>query len=466
MNILTPEAQEILWDPDLKSDVSQLPMLSRTPAERMQLAIDSFKDDRRRGVLLENLKERDISLDRGIEAVYQTPLPGLQVLDNIVYDAGIDVNRATLGSFGDAGEIYKLGMDFWNTTYPARAFNAICHHKFFESFLGEANIYTGALQKSGVRSNKHTFQAPRMRVEDGPNIVSAIDIDEPLITYGDRPVRDRERTMYQWGIEDIIAEVVTLPRGTLKERGVVSEVLYSDEEMQIAMEGTVGALASIEGTKDEWEVRPYKIGIVVTDEFISGRLRANLYMRTHARIGRHFNRACTIRGLNRIAGALKIGSTHYGTDYTPVNRSTGGNITGSEWGQLEDSYEVETMNRVVGKKRAIRGIKEMNMGTENQTYAQYYQRPTQFYDLGMMFSDIGLGGLNSNALDAVYTDTTIFSFDVMSTLLLITAPWLEQDQQERDISSGSVLTAMRIALTEEVEDPNSIRKVVWGGSSL
>lgn len=459
MNILTPEAQEILWDPNLKPETSRLPMLSRSPSERMQLAIDSFKDEKRRGVLLDNLKEKDISLDRGIEAVYQTPLTGLQVLDNIVYDAGIDVNRATLGSFGDAGEIYKLGMDFWNTTYPARAFNAICHHKFFDSFLGEANIYTGAMQKSGVRSNKHTFQPPRVRVEDGPNIVSAIDIDEPLITYGDRPVRDRERTMYHWGIEDIIAEVVTLPRGTLKERGVVSEVLYSDEEMQIAMEGTVGALASIEGTKDEWEVRPYKIGIVVTDEFISGRLRANLYMRTHARIGRHFNRACTIRGLNQIAASLKTGTTYYGTNYS--HTGTTGGITGQDWGQLEDSYEVETMNRIVGKKSAIRAIKEMNMGTDNQTYAQYYQRPTQFYDLGMMFSDIGLGGLNSSALDAIYTDTTFFSFDVMSTLLLITAPWLEQDQQERDIASGSVLTAMRIALTEEVEDPNSIRKMSW-----
>lgn len=462
MNILTPEAQDILWDPNLKPELSQFPMLSRSPNERMQLAIDAFKDDTRRGVLLDNLKERDMSLDRGLEAVYQTPLSGLQVLDNILYDAGIDVNRATLGSFGDAGQIYKLGMEFWNTTYPARAFNAICHHKFYEGFLGEANIFTGDARKSGVRASKDYFQPPRVRVEDGPNIVSAIDIDEPLITYGDRPVRDRERTMYQWGIQDIIAEVVVLPRGTLKERGVVSEVLYSDEEMQIAMEGTVGALASIEGTKDEWEVRPYKIGILVTDEFISGRMRANLYMRTHARIGRHFNRACTIRGLNQIAGALLTGSTRYGdanTNYT--QSSTESVFTGQHWGRLEDSYEVETMNRIVGKKRAIRAIKEMNMGTDNQTYAQYYQRPTQFYDLGNMFADIGLGGINSTSLDSAYTDTSFFAFNVMSTLLLITAPWLEQDQQERDISSGSVLTAMRIALTEEVEDPNSIRKAQW-----
>ena len=261
-------------------------------------------------------------------------------------------------------------------------------------------------------------------------------------------------------IQDIIAEVVPLPAGTLDARQVISTVDFDEEQMEVILEGAAGPLVSIKATKDEWGMNQYRLGIARTDEFAAGQVRMTLYMRTVARIGRWFSRACLIRGMNAIAAALKTGSTRYGQMYTQSSTET--TLNGQHGGKIEDSYGVETMNRVIGKKAAIRAIKEMNMGTENQTYAQYMQRPTNFYDVGGAGTgDIGRVGVNSNALSAAFTNKAFFTFDVMSTLILITCPWLEQDEDTRDAPTGNMIRSIRTAALEVVEDGNSIRKGVW-----
>lgn len=443
------------------------PWLSDGENEVIQTGVDNLKDNTQRGKILDEIKEGGLSVSQGTRNLYYTR-PGVpHILECVLIDAGIDPSRSMVNAIGTETEMKNPPKDFWIANAPRVAVRGICEHKFFGGFLGEANPYSGR-DKDTVRANHHQFQAetaepvmmPQTRASDNNTVDGTVsDVGEPIITYLDRPIRDSERTMYQWGVQDLIAEVVPLPAGTLSARQVVSEIDYGDESMETALELTSGPLVQIKATQDYWNLQQYRLGIMTSDEFMAGAVRMTLFMRTHARIGRLFNRACTIRMLGRIAEALNTGNTHYGEAYTQHSSET--SMTGQHWGAIEDSYEVETMNRVVGNKAAIRAIKEMNMGTDHQTYSQYMQRPTNFYDLGDAFADIGLGGINSGSLDSAYTDKSFFTFDVMNTCILYTAPWLEQDQSDRDAPTGSLLTSLRTAVREVVEDPNSIRKGSW-----
>ena len=455
--MFTKELRELLSsDDEKKTAVEKLPY-----QERMQFGVDVLKDKPKRDMITQHIREAGYTLERGLRELFPG-MPGYpHIIECVMIDRSMDPNLHFVDDLATVQEIQNGGMDFWNKSAETVALRAACEHKFWQNFLGEANIFTGR-SKSGLRHNQfqfqeHTRERPEPNVRaSGENTQDSVTVDEPVITYLDRPVRDSERTMFNWGIQDIIAEIVPLPAGATDYRQVISDVLMDDETMLPQMELTEGALVSLKISKQPGRLTTYKVGIQVSDEFIAGAIRMNVLMRTQARIGRFFNRACTIRMLNKIASSLQTGATPYGPNYT-IN-STQTSFTGQQYGEIEDSYEVETFNRIVGKKKAIRAVKEMNMGTENIPYAQYYQRPTQFYDLGMGFADIGLGGINSTQLDSAYGDKSLFTFDVMSTAILMTAPWLEQDEDTRDAPTGSLLTSMRTAVDENVEDPNSIRK--------
>ena len=456
--LLSRESREILTGKD--QDGNDIMVSRMQQNERMQQGVDALKDKRKRDILVANIREANLTMEQGLRTLYWNE-PGTEhIIECVLRDARIDPNRDFLDSIATPDEIQREGMAFWQRNPAAIAINALAQHKFFQGFLGEANIFSGRM-KSGIRFNERQFQElrqePRRRASN-ENTLESVTVDEPVITYYDRPVRDSERTMYQWGIQDIIMEVAAVSTGTLSYRQVISDVLSDDEVMTPHGELAEGALVSVRISKDEGELETYKVGIQVSDEFRAGAIRMNVLMRTQARIGRFFNRACLLRMLNLFPTKIKSGNTPYGPAYT---QNSSGALTGQHWGKVEDSYEVETMNRVVGKKSAVRALKEMNMGTENQTYAQYYQRPTQFYDLGMGFADIGMGGINSSSLASDFSDRTLYSFDVMSTCILYVAPWLEMDEDTRDAPTGSLLTSMRTAVDENIEDNNSIRKITW-----
>lgn len=427
--------------------------------ERIQEGVDKFKDKTERAKIIAHCRKTGQSLEQYMRLTYGYHPDGRHILQCVLHDEDIDVTRHMLTALGTESDIMTRGDDFWSDNHAAEAFRALTDHVFYNAYLGPANPYTGELGAT-VRNGHVRFVAtPNVRV---PNTEARIDanVGEPVQQYLERPPRDSERTEFGPMIQDIIAEVVPLPAGTLDARQVISTVDFDEEQMEVILEGAAGPLVSIKATKDEWGMNQYRLGIARTDEFAAGQVRMTLYMRTVARIGRWFSRACLIRGMNAIAEALKTGSTRYGQTYTQSSTET--SLTGQHWGQIEDSYEVETMNRVIGKKAAIRAIKEMNMGTENQTYAQYMQRPTNFYDVGGAGTgDIGRVGVNSNALSAAFTNKAFFTFDVMSTLILITCPWLEQDEDTRDAPTGNMIRSIRTAALEVVEDGNSIRKGVW-----
>ena len=460
--LLTREARDILTDTN--DDGEECFVMQKPYQERMQMGVDVLKDKKKRDTILSNIREAGFTTEKGLRMLFPAPVGMPHVIECVFTDRGMDPNYHCIDDLATQQEIQNGGMAFWDKSAETVAVRAACEHKFWQNFLGEANIFTGR-QKSGLRYNQQQFQEHTREMPEttprasGENALDSVTVDEPVITYLDRPVRDSERTMFQWGIQDIIAEIVPLPAGTVDYRQVISDVLMDDETMLPQMELTEGALVSLKISKTPGRLTTYKVGIQVSDEWVAGAIRMNVLMRTQARIGRFFNRACTIRMLNKIAESLKTGATPYGPNYSITSTQT--SFTGQQYGELEDSYEVETFNRIVGKKKAIRAVKEMNMQTENIPYAQYYQRPTQFYDLGMGFSDIGLGGLNSTQLDSAYGEKALFSFDVMSTAILMTAPFLEQDEDTRDAPTGSLLTSMRTAVDESCEDNNSIRKATW-----
>lgn len=427
--------------------------------ELIQQAVDDFKDLTKRRAIIAAAKESGMSLEQHMRLKYGYHPDGRHVLQCVMHDGGIDITRAMLTALGSESDIRDKGDNFWSANHMAEAFRALCDHVFYDNYLDEANPYTG--EYGSTLRYSHVRFAPPAQRRDTPNTVGAIEgVGEPVITYQERPARDSERTEFGPMIQDIIAEVVPMPAGTLDARQVISKVDFDEENMEVILEGTAGPLVSISAAKDEWGMNQYRLNIARTDEFAAGQVRMTLYMRTIARIGRWFSRACLIRGMNAIAADLKTGNTRYGEAYTQDSSETA--MTGQHWGKIEDSYEVETMNRVIAKKAAIRALKEMNMGTENQTYSQYMQRPTNFYDVGGAGTgDIGRVGVNSGALDAAFTDKTFFTFDVMSTLILITCPWLEQDEDQRDAPTGNMLRSIRTAALEVVEDNNSVRKGSW-----
>ena len=172
-------------------------------------------------------------------------------------------------------------------------------------------------------------------------------------------------------------------------------VQFDDESMTTQMELTEGALVSLKITKIQVSWHLTKSVFRYQTSF--GRCDSHEYAVPHPSKDRSVLQPCVpYPDAQQNCENVLTGATRYGPNYTLTSTETA--FTGQHWGQVEDSYEVEEMNRVVGKKAAIRAIKEMNMGTENQTYAQYYQRPTQFYDLGDSMMDVGLGGINSRNL--------------------------------------------------------------------
>ena len=417
-------------------------------AGSLQTAVDGWKDDTTRQKWLDEFEERGLSIDQGLDfkAGRAQDMSGPSPLETILWDYGINLRKATLADLGDWGPNYF-------TSGPALAFRGILDHAYYEKVLGHRNMMTG----NPIRHEMRTRAA---------NTYDALTVGEPVINFQERPVRDSEGTMLKVRMEDLVATVQDLPPGTMEWRTVTSEVQWSDEDLHVQMEGTNGILILIEPSKESWSLVERKAGIALSDQYIANNVRADLVMRTVMRIGAAVNRSCVIRIFNLIQGALLTGNDRQGLsrtfDISGGTEDADKRLNGQHWGEFEDRYEFENLNRVIGKKAAIRAIKNMDMGHDFQSYSQFTNRPTMFYDLGGMQDGVGLGGVTSASLNSAFEDKVVYGYDVNLTVVAAISPYLEQDELDRDPASGMLCRYFRTSIVEAIEDAQSIKKFEWG----
>lgn len=418
-------------------------------AGSLQATVDGWKDDTTRNKWISEFKERGLSIDQGLDFKSGRALDfsGPSPLQAILWDYRINFRKATLGDFGEWGKDYfKSGA--------AMALRGILDHSYYENVLGWRNMLTGNPVRQEMRTR-------------ATNLYDQVSVGEPVISFQERRMRDSERTALKVKMEDLVSMIEDLPPGTLEWRTVTSNVQWDYEDLSIQMEGTNGILIVIEPAKDSWKLVERKAGIAVSDQYIADNVRAELMMRTVARIGIAVNRGCVIRIANLIGDVDVSGTDRQGLkrSYDFSGEGKAGEavrrLDGKKWGRFEDRYEFDDLNRLIGKKAAIRDIKDMDIGTENQSYRQYQHRPTEFYDLGQTEGSIGLAGIASNKLASVYDNTTVFGYDVNITVVAAISPYLEQDEMERDSASGLLARYFRTSITEAIEDDQSIYKMKW-----
>ena len=424
-------------------------------AGSLQATVDGWKDNTTRNKWIGEFKERGLSIDQGLDfkAGRALDFSGPSPLQAILWDYGINFRKATLSDFGEWGPKYF-------TTGPAMALRGILDHAFYENVLGWRNMITGNPIRQDMRTR-------------ATNLYDQVTVGEPVITFKERPMRDSERTALKVKMEDLVAVIEDLPPGTMEWRTVTSNVQWDYEDLSIQMEGTNGILIVIEPAKESWKLVERKAGIAVSDQYQAGDVRAELMMRTVGRIGVAVNRGCVIRIANLIGGVDVSGTDRQGLkrSYDLTKDADNKDVTGAaarldgkKWGKFEDRYEFDDLNRVIGKKTAIRDIKDMDIGTDNQSYRQFINRPTEFYDLGQTEGSIGLAGIASNKLEAVYEDTSVFGYDVNITVVAAISPYLEQDEMERDSASGMLARYFRTSITEAIEDDQSVYKMKWAAA--
>lgn len=421
-------------------------------AGSLQATVDGWKDDTTRNKWMSEFNERGLSIDQGLDFKSGRALDfsGPSPLQAILWDYGINFRKATLGNFGSWGKDYfKSGA--------AMALRGILDHTYYENVLGWRNMMTGNPVRQEMRTR-------------ATNLYDQVSVGEPVISFQERRMRDSERTALKVKMEDLVSIIEDLPPGTMEWRTVTSNVQWDYEDLSIQMEGTNGILIVIEPAKDSWKLVERKAGIAVSDQYIADNVRAELMMRTVARIGIAVNRGCVIRIANLIGGVDVSGTDRQGltrsydlTKDADNKKVTGAaaRLNGKKWGKFEDRYEFDDLNRLIGKKAAIRDIKDMDIGTENPSYRQYQHRPTEFYDLGQTEGSIGLAGIASNSLDTVYDDMSVFGYDVTITVVAAISPYLEQDEMERDSASGLLVRYFRTSITEAIEDDQSVYKMKW-----
>ena len=441
--------QAILAEPDPAIRMQRFEEATQR-AGSMQAAVDGWKDNTTRNKWLSEFKERGLSIDQGLDfkAGRALDFSGPSPLQAILWDYGINFRKATLSDFGEWGPKYF-------TTGQAMALRGVLDHAYYENVLGWRNMITGNPVRQDMRQR-------------AANLYDQVTVGEPVINFRERPMRDSERTPLKVKMEDLVATIEDLPPGTQEWRTVTSNVKWDYEDLSIQMEGTNGILIIIEPAKDGWELVERKAGIAVSDQYVAGNVRAELMMRTVKRIGIAVNRGCVIRIANLIGEVDVTGTDRQGLSrfYDLTASGNAGDavqrLDGKKWGKFEDRYEFDDLNRVIGKKVATRDLKDMDIGVEYQSYRQFSNRPTEFYDLGQTEGSIGLAGIASNNLNDAYDDTSVFGYDVGITVVAAISPYLEQDEMDRDSASGMLVRYFRTSITEAIEDDKSVYKMKWG----
>jgi len=434
--------------------------------EIVQQSLDVFADKKRLHMMLERFKEEGLPVAKGIQKYFPAG-DEVKILRLIAREIGLDFNTHTLADIygGDFEESdIRSKKDFWSRNGATAIVSAVIDQDFYDGLLGDANCITRAdvpiVRENGLAWTDAKADRLKGQVQQREiNLVNNITHDEPFIGYEDRPVMEKTGVDSGWTINDVISMVNPVSPGD-KPRGIYLDNTIADEEFDVIADGTPGVLAEFKEDKEVTDLAQYRVGTGATDVTVARAIRVELLRRGIVDIGRRFGRTLKINAANMIASKLKTGNHNItGLGYSISTTDT--YFSYKTVDELMDSYQIEMVNRCIGKSKPLTELKRNSNVDFVANNPHYIAAPHMFMDIGGSMGGIGNCKIDSSALDSAFTDDAAFTFDVMNTLILNVSPGLEMDVEETNVAVGAVLRWLRTALSLWVPEPGQqcIRKI-------
>ena len=466
MNIrpLTPEHRAALY--------GEKKLRGTKEGEVVQQACDTFADKKRCAMLLSRFAEEGILPAKGIQKYYPVE-GGTRILECIMRDMGLDFNMHTLGDIA-GGDVSLADLqskrDFWTKNGLLAIVSAVLDQRFYDSFLGDANIMTRfdvpSVRENALfwtdekleRAKEAQARIPQIETRE-LNAVNTITQDEPFIGYKDRPMDNKIGIDSGWTINDIISEVNPVAPGD-KPRGIYLDNTTTDEDYEAVAEGDPGPLAVFKEDKEVTELAQYRVGVVATDQTVASMLRLSMINQGIINLGRRYGRRLKVDGANLIATKLLSGN-HPVTNLAYSLATSDTHFSSPIVDELIDSYQTEMVNRAIGRSKPLTELRRNSNVEFVANNPHYVAMDNTFMDIGGFGASIANCKLDSTALNTAYTAKAVFTFDVSNTLILNVSPSLEMDAEVRDMAVGVVMRWLRTALSLWIPEPGqqSIRKV-------
>lgn len=433
-------------------------------AEIVQSAADMVKDKARLARFTARVQEEGIPFANALQKYFK--VPGVNVPNLLLWDAGIDFNSMTLEDI--AGSLkYQEGTkqsEFWRQNGACMLVSACLEDANYQGILGDANCVTR--NASMYRSNRHTWADKTrdrqldIQTRDG-NTLANVSEGEPFLNYQEQALREDIPIEEEWMINDIIYNVEAIPAGDQGPRGIYFTQSFSDD-FEATAPGTPGPMIYAEREKEIEEPVEYKLGIGATDNFVANNIMLEELRLLAMNAGKKFSRKLKIDGANLIASKLQAGN-HPGNNL-PYSISTTDTVLSAKIvDEIVDSYTStgSRVNRAIGKSAILTELRRNADVVFVANNPHYVGTSTRVMDIGMSDGNIATCKIDYSGLDAAYTGQSFFTFDVMNTMVLIIKPGLEQDEEVRDSAVGAVLRWLRTTAGLWIPKPglHDIRKV-------
>ena len=417
----------------------------------VQSAIDMFADDAQLQRFLNECKDNQSTVLRGIRDNYAIPAQHGDTFDYIVGESGLDFTRDTLYTIGKRRGITH--PDYWDQSWQTVAFRNYVRKRYYRKVFGDAAYIF--LENPEPRERDSQLQWRDQMLGD-------TTLPDTFESYRDDMPR-RDLTLYnEWRIQDLVYRIIPLmPGETL--RIPIFKVNLANQYTEVG-EGGVGALITLSQGQLIETVNKFRAGILHSDEWDAADLRLNAIVDGKMQLADLHIRKLNIDGMNLIAANVQSGNTPYGKPHQITETDT--QYTIKMWKKLENTYEVTQLNRVLGRRDPVTDVEFMYTGAASNN-AQVVQmidpkQTSRFYELGTgEMARVGMAKLNDTGLHSDYTETTVFSMDVMKTMILVTAPAFEQNEMVKDAAAGLTVDLLGTAAQPFLVSAESIRKQTW-----
>lgn len=493
---LTPERRAAIYGAE---DAT----MGRTERELVQQAYDAFSDKKKVGMFVDQCNEEQILPALALQKYYGLS-DDARILQMMLREMGVNFNYHTLADIYGQDEIKIADLtskrDFWTKNGVMTLVSALLDHRFFDAMLGDANVFTRfdvpsvrenpwawtdkkyaemkanaarIVEQKDVRDANAYIQqvteaTQRLSPEDRAelveqardlNMVNTITNDEPFIGYKDRPMENLVGIDSGWMINDVVAEVDPVAPGD-KPRGIYLDNTNTTKDYTPVAEGDPGPLAVFKETKESVDLAQYRVGVVASDQTIASMLRLSMINQGVVNLGRKFGRRLKVDAANLIASKLQTGN-HPVTNLPYTISTTDTTFSAKVVDELKDSYQVEMVNRAIGKSKPLTNLRRnasVNFVTNNP---HYVGEDTTFADIGGVGASIMNCKIDDAALDTTFTDNDAYTFDVTTMVVLSVSPSMEMDAQVNDQAVGVSMRWLRTSLKLWSPEPGKqgLRKV-------
>ena len=417
----------------------------------VQSALDVFSDDVQLQRFLNTCKDEQKTVLQGLRENYAIPREFGDIFGFLVAESGMDFTSDTLLTIGKRKGITH--PDYWDQSYQTVVFKNYVRQRYYRKVFGDAAYIFTDVPEARERENQLMWR---------DQMLGGQTLPDTFESYRDESPR-RDLTLYnEWRIQDLCYRIIPLmPGETL--RIPIFKVNLANRYTEVG-EGGVGALITLSQGQLVDTVNKFRAGILHSEEWDANDLRLSAIVDGKMQLADLHIRKLNIDGMNLIAANVPTGNTPYGKPHSLSETDT--QYTIKMWKKLENSYEVTQLNRILGRRDPVTDVEFMRTGapTDNSNVVQMIdpKQTSRFYDLGSGdMARVGLAKLNDTDLHSDYTETNIFTMDVMRTMILVTAPAFEQNEMVKDAAAGLTVDLIGTAAQPFLVSGESIRKQSW-----